>query len=239
MRYAVAIVVERDFGDELVSLAQRLHVWIWSTPENQRHIERARGSELVGAPLERGVTSFRSDSASPEDALLGILGTLDLHHGEYSHSPQWDTLEVYGASPSPPVREALAEFGVDTFSVTPRGFRCSRPEARTVSSPRAIRLAGAVAYAVLVFLGAAGLGFVVLPTLGYAGGLFAIEAEARGAFSLVTLEAVPFLVGLSGAAALSYDWLATLSIGRRVVVYCATALLVWLSGAAIAVFILG
>jgi len=130
MGYAVAIVVERDFGDELTSLAQRLPVWVWSTPENQRHIERARSVKSVGSPLERGITSFKAlDSASPEEVLLGVIRTVDLHHGEYSHSPFWDTLEVYGASPSPPVREALAAYGVDTFSVTARGFLCSRPGA--------------------------------------------------------------------------------------------------------------
>lgn len=104
---------------------------------------------------------------------------------------------------------------------------------------RVTLLAGAATYGLLVFLGAVALGFVVLPTVGLVGGLFAIEAEARGAFSLVTLKAVPFLVGLSAAAALSYEWLGALSIVRRLAVYSATTLLVWVSGAAIATFILG
>jgi hypothetical protein len=102
-----------------------------------------------------------------------------------------------------------------------------------------IRVAGAFIYGVLVFLGTAGLGFVLLPAIAIAAGLFTIEAEARGAFSLVTLKAVPVLAGLSAAAALSYEWLVVLPLGRRVVVYSATTFLVWVAGAAVAVVILG
>ena len=103
----------------------------------------------------------------------------------------------------------------------------------------AVRLAGAVAYGLLVFAGTALLGFVVLPPLGYAAGLFAIETDARAAFSLVTLKAVPVMAGLSAAAALSYEWLMRLSLPRRVAAYVATTVLVWLAGAAGAVLALG
>jgi hypothetical protein len=104
---------------------------------------------------------------------------------------------------------------------------------------RAVSITRAVVYGLLVFLGTLGLGFLVLPSLGYATGLFTIEAEARGAFSLVTLKAVPVLVGLSAAAALSYEWLAALPLGRRVVIYSVTPLAVWVAGAAIAILLLG
>jgi hypothetical protein len=98
---------------------------------------------------------------------------------------------------------------------------------------------GAIAYGVLVFLGTTGFGFVVAPALGRASGRFPIETEAAAAFSLLTLKAVPCLVGLSGAAALSYAWVARLSIPRRVAMYAATVLLSWLVGAAIAALLLG
>ena len=105
--------------------------------------------------------------------------------------------------------------------------------------PRTKLLAGAIVYGVLVFLGTAGLGFVVLPTIGYVSGLFPIDTEANAAFSLTTLKAVPFLAGLSAAATVSYEWLMSLSIARRVVIYFATTLLAWVAGAAIAAFLLG
>ena len=101
------------------------------------------------------------------------------------------------------------------------------------------RYAGAAVYGLLVFLGTALLGFVVMPVLGHASGRFPIETEASAVFSLVTLKAVPFLAGLSVAAALSYEWLVRLPLTRRIALYFATTLLAWLVGAAFAVLILG
>jgi hypothetical protein len=72
-----------------------------------------------------------TDSDPPEDMLIGVLDTVDLHHGEYSHIPSWDTLEVYGASATPAVRDASAEIGVSEFVDTSEGFRCSRPRGAT------------------------------------------------------------------------------------------------------------
>jgi hypothetical protein len=103
-------------------------------------------------------------------------------------------------------------------------------------SSRATLLAGAIVYGLLVFLGTAGLGFVVLPSLGRVTGL---DTEAEAAFSFLTLKAVPLLVGFSAAAALSYQWLTGLSVRRRVAVYFATTVLAWLTGAASAAVILG
>jgi hypothetical protein len=99
--------------------------------------------------------------------------------------------------------------------------------------------AGAFVYGVLVFLGTAGLGFVVLPIIGYHSGLFPIETEADAAFSLTTLKAVPLLAGFSAATAVSYEWLTSLPIARRIAIYLATTLLVWITAAAIAAFLLG
>ena len=97
----------------------------------------------------------------------------------------------------------------------------------------------AVVYGLVVFLGTAAIGFVGMPAIAYAAGLFTLETEAQATFSLVTLKAVPFLVGLSAAAAATYDLLARLSVARRIAIYLATTLLTWVTSAAIAVFILG
>ena len=97
---------------------------------------------------------------------------------------------------------------------------------------------GAIAYGVVVFLGTAGFGFVVAPALGRASGRF-LETEAAAVFSMLTLKAVPFLVGISGAAALSWAWVARRSWPLRAAVYAATVLLSWLTGAAVAALLLG
>jgi hypothetical protein len=104
---------------------------------------------------------------------------------------------------------------------------------------RTTLFAGAIAYGLLVFLGTAILGFVVLPAIGSASGLFPIDTEANATFSFVTLKAVPVLVGLSAASALSYEWLMGLSLARRAAVYFTTTLLAWVAGAAFALLLLG
>lgn len=98
---------------------------------------------------------------------------------------------------------------------------------------------GAIVYGLLVFLGTAGFGFVVAPAIGRISGAFPIATEAEASFSLLTLKAVPFLVGLSAAAALSLPWVRRLRALRRAAVYAGTVLLAWLTGAAIAAAILG
>jgi len=103
-------------------------------------------------------------------------------------------------------------------------------------SSRATILAGAIVYGLFVFLGAAGLGFAVLPAVGRAAG---IDNEAEAALSLLTLKAVPLLMGLSAAATLSYESLARFSLPRRAAAYAATILLAWLTGAAVAAALLG
>lgn len=126
MGYSVAIVVDREFGDRLPGLAARVHVWACASPHNRRFAE-TYWSEARKASAERGITMFDvADSDSAEDILLGVLSNVDLHHGNLSHTPAWDGLEVYGVSATPTIRQALAEHGVAEFVATPEGFRCSR-----------------------------------------------------------------------------------------------------------------
>ena len=129
MAYSVAIVVTPDIGGALTALADRVHVWLADTPANHAAAETYRRTHPTHS-LERGVTTFRiADSDSPEAQVVQILGDLNLHHGEDSHTPPWDGLEIYGAAPSPTVRDALAAFGVDEIHPTPGGFRCKRSAA--------------------------------------------------------------------------------------------------------------
>lgn len=126
MAHSVAIVVNRNFGDQLLELAQRLHVWICSTPENQRIVDLARRQSGRTSP-NHGVTIFDTgDEESPEEMLICVLANVDIHHGGHSGTPRWDTIEVFGATPTPQVMEAVSELGVTEFSTFPGGFWCSR-----------------------------------------------------------------------------------------------------------------
>jgi len=94
-------------------------------------------------------------------------------------------------------------------------------------------------YGLLVFAGTALLGLVVAPYLGFATGLFAIDTESRGFFSLLTLKAMPALAALSVLCGATYPWLAKRGPAARGGLFVASVLVAWLVGAALALFMLG
>lgn len=98
---------------------------------------------------------------------------------------------------------------------------------------------GSAIYGLLIFVGAAILGFVVAPLLGIASGFFPIEAEARGFFSLLTLKGVPYILALSVGSGIFYPALSGCRVSLRVALYCLNVVFVWLVAASIAFAILG
>ena len=123
--YCVAIVAHPDF-EPLTPLAERVHVWLAETSPNRGRAE-AYWRAHPQKSLEQGVTTFKVRlTDSPEQMVLGTLGVVDLHHGEYSHTPPWDTLEIYGASPTPALSKALLELGASEMHPIPGGFRASK-----------------------------------------------------------------------------------------------------------------
>ena len=95
--HGVALVVDRKFAEKLPILAERIHVWICSSPENRASAERIWAKDS-GLNERFGVTTFKySEDNSPEQIVLDVLPIVDMHHNEYSHEPIWKFLEVYGA----------------------------------------------------------------------------------------------------------------------------------------------
>jgi hypothetical protein len=125
--HGVAVVVEPEFGDKLLALGERIHVWVIGTPVNRASAEALWRNHRGGPSLDRGATTFAADPADPRDEVIAsMLDTIDLHHGPYSHTPPWSVLEVYGTSPTPSLVAALAEFGFTDIAPTTEGFRASR-----------------------------------------------------------------------------------------------------------------
>lgn len=130
--HRVAIVVDPAFGDQLDTLATRIHVWIADTVDNRLAAEGFWATHLPMATsqhLESGVTTFKVDSAqSPEEWCAAIVGTVDEHHGEFSHDPPVSEVEVYGTPATPSLEAAFAAYGFDEFEPTSGGFRArARP----------------------------------------------------------------------------------------------------------------
>lgn len=76
--------------------------------------------------LERGVPLFGADKASPEDEVVSIFETVQEHHGEHSHDPPLNEVEILGAEPTPAVRAEFSAFGFADIVPSERGFVASR-----------------------------------------------------------------------------------------------------------------
>ena len=107
----VWIVVDPQFGERLTELPVGQPVWITDSLANGPVIRR-RWEQRPARSHLTGLTSFKHDEGgSPEDRLLNILGTVDLHHGAYSAKPPYSVVEVVGCVPSEAIRSALDELG--------------------------------------------------------------------------------------------------------------------------------
>jgi hypothetical protein len=106
-------------------------------------------------------------------------------------------------------------------------------------SPQAALNLKSAGYGLAVFAGMLLLGFVLAPWLGTATGLFEIDVEAQGFFSMLTLKAFPYLAGASVFSAGLYARLATRRPAARLAGYALNVTLAWLAGAGIALLLLG
>jgi len=114
----VSLVVDRDYGSRLESLVTDA-VWIIDTPANRMAAEAQRQEKE-----EADVTTFKSTADTSADIALGILNTVDLHHGEYSGG--YSSLEVIGTQLTEELKSAIKELGFSRFESTTDGFRASR-----------------------------------------------------------------------------------------------------------------
>lgn len=124
--YRVFVVLDREYGKRLIELAVKEPVWIVDTPTNRHVAQEIWAADPNRSDLD-GVTTFKVDGdCSPEDGLIGELGTIDLHHGIYSANPPYTIIEVIGANISERIKEEFSRFGFDQFEATPQGFRAVR-----------------------------------------------------------------------------------------------------------------
>ncbi len=124
--YAVAVVLDLEFGDRLSELAARLPVWIVDTPANRRAAQR-HWVEHPGLSHTEGVTTFKVDlSSSAEVWCAEVLSDIDLHHGEYSHDPAYGAVEVFGATLTAALQQTFKGYGMAEFVERPGGFVATR-----------------------------------------------------------------------------------------------------------------
>jgi len=125
--YKVYVVVEREFGEQLASLAPGVPVWIVNTPFNRVVAQRLWKERNQEGHLA-GITTFKDlESLSAEDLLVSELDTIDLHHGSNSANPPYTILEVLGAPLSDRIKAELSQYGFDEFHTNAAGFCAVRP----------------------------------------------------------------------------------------------------------------
>ena len=114
--------MDPTFGERLASLPAHEPVWIIDSPANTPVAHRLWRERPAENHLT-GITTFKSGgNCSPEEELLAQLGTIDLHHGEYSANPRYTVIEVTGCTPSDRIRGSLAERGFTVDSLSSNGF---------------------------------------------------------------------------------------------------------------------
>ncbi|MDY0357593.1 MAG: hypothetical protein RBR19_17055 [Sedimentisphaerales bacterium] len=118
--YRVHVVVDPEYGERLRELPVDEPVWVVASEVN-RLVVQALWRERAD------VTSFRfTPQAAPEDRLVSILSTVDLHHGEFSHDPPYSVLNIIGVEWSPAIQDEFDSFGLNRFEATAEGFVAMR-----------------------------------------------------------------------------------------------------------------
>lgn len=125
--YRVTVVVDPEFGTRLRDLPVGESAWVVDSAANHPVIVSLWQNLKTG--VANGITSFQCDSnATPEDWLISELGTIDLHHGEYSHNPPWSVLNVVGVPWSDRIARELAECGFTHHTDTELGFEARKQD---------------------------------------------------------------------------------------------------------------
>ena len=116
---AVALVLAPTSESALRELPVGTPAWVASTPEMQATLAAARRSELA-------VTELFPNGASPTQWLHNHLDSLDQHHNEFSQTPAYTELLVFGVEHAPELMPLLTEFGFVSATPRPFGFAASK-----------------------------------------------------------------------------------------------------------------
>ena len=120
----ITLVVDPNFGDSLERVASRGATWIVDTPVNRVAFEKYWREHPAESHLS-GVTSFTAAETCREDSAIGVLESIDLHHGSYSSRNPYQELEVIGAELTKELRAELELLDFRSFSISEKGFVAS------------------------------------------------------------------------------------------------------------------
>jgi hypothetical protein len=116
MASTVTVVLDGEFGERMRAF-ESASLWIVDSATNLDALQYIRRADPTYRP-----TTFRDAPGGSGELLAKLLPTVDLHHGEFSQSPPYDRLDVYGARPNHAVQAALASIGFEVQTPTAEGF---------------------------------------------------------------------------------------------------------------------
>lgn len=124
--YRVFVIVDRDFGERLAALPSEVPVWIVDTSKNKQVAHRLWKERPAESHLT-GITTFNDiKGSSAEELFLGIIDTVDLHHGSYSASPPYTIVAVLGVNLTDRIKTELSVYGFSEFQPNSEGFSAIR-----------------------------------------------------------------------------------------------------------------
>ena len=127
----VALVLAPSSEASLRQLPAGTPAWIASTPEMQPTLAAARRVGLQ-------VTELYPNGNSPLAWLSNHLDTVDQHHNEFSQTPPYTRLAVFGLGVSPELEPLLREFGFVSTTAQSFGFvalKAPGPSAHSAGAP--------------------------------------------------------------------------------------------------------
>lgn len=116
--YAVALVVDPNFGEDLCLLAERLAVFAISSPANVQASQEA----ALNPSCKHEVQVLRGLEQTPEETCAGKLRFVIENKAVWSHEPPLSVIEVYGAPLTPHLREVFESETFTKFEVMSNGF---------------------------------------------------------------------------------------------------------------------
>ena len=115
----VALILAPSSEDTLRRLPVGTPTWIASTPEMQTTMEAAESAKLQ-------ITQLYPNGTMPMQWLVNHLDSVDQHHNEFSQTPPYSELLVFGVPHSPSLLPLLNEFGFVIAWPEPFGFGASK-----------------------------------------------------------------------------------------------------------------
>lgn len=118
----VALVLKTQSTEELFALAEKMPVWIVSTPDNAAAVHALRPS----LPAGQLTAILKRPGESDVDLLTRAAFDIDDHYGESSQPAPYGVLWVVGSNEPTIASHLMKELGFSSVEMNDEGFKVVR-----------------------------------------------------------------------------------------------------------------